>query len=535
VRRGVRFRGPARAWIRALAPVRAGIPVPTRGEARASARARMPAATRAVALVHARAAFRTPPWILASVRSGLGAPTRAGGVVRARARRRAPAWARIPGSARVGFLMLAGIQVLALIRVGFRGVGRGGLRAIRAAGFPRAAGLAPGLARNLAPDGRGHRAMVPRPACRSPPRLARWHPNTPRARGGPGMPIKVLARGPATGPGRMPAPGRVAADPGQEWIPGPGTARITGSPRAPTPGLGRGLGLTASRRRGAGWVPTAWHRRATHAVLARRCPASPGPHGLQERGGRVANPVPASGPPTGMAAAVRRTSHGRAAGVPERTPTRCRPVRVHPCPARPPARGAAAATVPARARMRGARRKRSRGTIVRDAVAVAAAGPSRPHRTVRPPWAVVSCWTAARRRAATCCPAGVPRRARTRRGVARGTGTRRRDATRPAAARAQAGPPGGAAPRAGTRRPPGRRTLALRRHVASGSRTEPGLAGEGPGAGPRISTLTWTRPRRTTGPAADPGPPGPVPGPAGDGAVPCCWPCWRSSLLRPVR
>ena len=63
--------------IRALAPVRPGIPVPTRAGARASARARMRAATRVAVPVHARAAFRTPAWILALAPSGLGVPTRA--------------------------------------------------------------------------------------------------------------------------------------------------------------------------------------------------------------------------------------------------------------------------------------------------------------------------------------------------------------------------------------------------------------------------------------------------------------------------
>ena len=325
----------------------------------------------------------------------------------------------------------------------------------------------------------------------------------------------------------------------------PGLARNPVSHgRAPTPGSGRGPGLTGRRRRAAGRVPAAWHSRAPRAVPARRRPASPGPHGLQERGG-AANLAWASEPPTGMAAAdrsVRRMSPGRAAGVPDRTPAHRRRVRVRPRPARPLARGAAAATVPVRARMRAARRKRWRGTKVCAAAGAAAAGPSRPRRGVRHRRAGMSCWTAVRPRAATCCPARVLhravacRRARTRRrAVAPFARTRRRDATRPTVAWAQAGPPGGAATRAGTRWPPGPRTLALRRHVASGRRTEPGLAGEGPAAGPRNSTQTWTRPPRTTGPAADPGAPGPVPGGAGGGCVPCCWPCWRSSSSRPVR
>jgi hypothetical protein len=212
--------------IRALAPVRAGIPVPTRGGTRASGRARMLVPTRVAVPVHTRAAFRTPAWILASVRSGPGVPTRAGVAVRARAGDRAPAWARTPGSARVGFLMLAGTRVPVLTRAGFRAVGRAGaLGAIHAVALPRAAGLVPGQARNPVPDGRGHRAMVRRPACRCPPRLARWHPKTPWARGGLGVPIKVLARGPATGAGRIQAPGRAAAGPGQETILGPVVAR----------------------------------------------------------------------------------------------------------------------------------------------------------------------------------------------------------------------------------------------------------------------------------------------------------------------
>src|SRR5215472_10918564 len=122
---------------------------------------------------------------------------------------RTPAWARIPGSARVGFPMLAGTRVPVLTRAGFRAVGRAGaLGAIRGVGFPQAAGLVPGLARNPVSHGRGHRATVRRPACRSPPRPARWDPKTPWAHGGPGVPIKVLARGPATGTGRIQAPGQ---------------------------------------------------------------------------------------------------------------------------------------------------------------------------------------------------------------------------------------------------------------------------------------------------------------------------------------
>jgi hypothetical protein len=160
--------------IRALAPARAGIPVPTRAGARASGRARMPVPTRVAVLVHARAAFRTPAWILASVRSGPGVPTRAGVAVRARAGHRTRAWAQTPGSARVGFLMLAGTRVPVLTRAGFRVVGRAGaLGVIHAVVLPRAAGPVPGQARNPVSDGRGHRAMVRRLACRSPPRLAR--------------------------------------------------------------------------------------------------------------------------------------------------------------------------------------------------------------------------------------------------------------------------------------------------------------------------------------------------------------------------
>ena len=328
------------------------------------------------------------------------------------------------------------------------------------------------------------------------------------------------------------------------------------------PGSGRGPGLTAHQRRRAGRAPTAAHGQVPYAVLARRRPARPEPHGLQERKRRAANPVPAqvSAARTGTAAAdrpVRRTSQGRAAGVPSRAPTPCRPARVRPCRTRLPARGAADAMVLAAARMRGARPKRWRGTRVRAAAAGGAAGPSsRPQPTVRPRWAVMSCWTAARRRAvvrrravmghraATRCPAGPRHLARTCRRARTGcraaaycaAGTCRRAATGPTAVQAQAGPPGRDAPRAGTRRPPGRRTLVpLRRCVASGSRTKHGLAGEGHAAGLRISMLTWTRPAPTTGLAAARGLPDPAPRPASAGSVPCWWPCWRSWSSRPAR
>ena len=360
------------------------------------------------------------------------------------------------------------------------------------------------------------------------------------------MPIRVPAHGPAPGPGRIPVPGQAGAGVGRKRILGPVAARRARSGRAPTPGSGHGRCLTARRRRGAGRAPTAWHG-PVYAIPVRR---RPGLHGPQERNGRAANPVPAGGRPTGTAEtdrSVRRTSQGRAAGAPGRAltrgTTRGQPIQAHPCPARP-AGGAVAATVPAPARMRAARRKRCRG--MRAPAAVAAPGPSRPHRTVRLRWAVMSRWTARRPRTAIWRPDGARpravarrrprpgRRARTRhRGVADcAAGTRRRDATGPTLARARAGPLGGAAPPDGTRRRPGRRTSASRRHATSGSTTVPGPPGQERAAGPPISTaLTWSR--RTTGPV--PGLPGPAPGPAGGGSVPCCWPCWRSSSSWPVR
>jgi hypothetical protein len=257
-------------------------------------------------------------------------------------------------------------------------------------------------------------------------------------------------------------------------------------------------------------------------------------------------------PRTGTAAAgrpVRQASQGRTADAPRRIPNRCRPARARPRRTRPSAPGAAVATVPGGARMRAAWRKCRRGTRARDAAAGGAAGPSsRPQRTVR------SCWAAMRRRATTRYLAGprhrdmtyrlgmTCRRVRTARRDMTGchavahcaAGTRRRDATRPTAGRAKVGPLGGDALRAGTRRPPGRGTpVPPRRRVTSRSRTKPGLAGEGPAAGPRIGRLPWTPLARTTGPAAARGLPGPVPGLADAGAVPCCWPCWRSWSSRP--
>jgi hypothetical protein len=377
----------------------------------------------------------------------------------------------------------------------------------------RAVGLVPGLAvdRNLVQAGCGHqatawqRATGRRPVYRSPRRLAHRLRRTPRARGGPVTPSRVPARDPAPEPGRIPVPDQAAGGLAREQIPGLVAARRPGSARDPMPDLGRGPGLTARPRLAAGLARTAGCDRMPRVVLARpRRQAHPGTHGLPERNGRAAHlvPVRAGEAKTGTAAAghpVRRTSQGRAAGAPSLAPTRCRPAQVRPCPARPPVLGAVAATVHGAARMRGARRKRWRGKKVREAVEGGVAGPSsRPQGIVRLRWAVMSCWSA----------------------------VRRRDVRRPGVARAQAGPPGGEASRAGTRRPPGRGTLVpRRRRLTSESRTKPGLAGEGRAAGPRIGRLPWTRPARTTRLAAVRGQPGPVPGPAGAGSVPWCWPC----------
>ena len=395
MRRGVRFRERARAWIRGLAPARAGSRVPVR--------ARIPASTGAPFPMRGRAAFRTPASILASARSGSAVPTRAGAVVRARAGIPARTHAVFLAPIRAGCRVRVCGRILVLILVGFRALGRAGAQvAIRAVVFPPALGS--GLARNLVMDGRGDRVMVRRPDCRFPPRLARRLPKITRARGGPGMPIKALARAPAAGPGRIPVPGQAAANP--ERIPGPVAGRRPGSARAPMPRSGRGPGLTSRRRCGAGRAPTAWHGRVPHAVLARRRPACLGPRGLKERSGQAANPAPARAnkPPAGTAAADRSvlpTPRGRATGVPDRAPAHCRLAPARPCLGRPPARGAGAATVPTRARMRAGRRKRSRGTRVRDAAAAGAAALSRPPRIVRPRWAAMSCWTALRRPAAT--------------------------------------------------------------------------------------------------------------------------------------
>ncbi len=349
-------------------------------------------------------------------------------------------------------------------------------------------------------------------------------------------------------------PGQAVAGLDREQIPGPDAARRPGSAHAPMPGSGRGRGRTARPRRGPGRASTAGHDRMPHAALTRPChPVRPGLHGLPERNGRPVNLVPArrNVPRSGTAAAgcpALPVSHGRAAGEPSRVPTHCRPAQTRPCPGRPPVPGAVAATVPAPARTRGARRKRWWGETVREAAADgAAARSSRPHRTVRPRWAAMSCWAAMRRRAGTRWPTGIrwpagawrhravtsPQTRTGSRAVAHCVaGTRRLAATGPTAARA--GPPTDDALRGGARRPPDRRTL---RHcrVTSGSRTKPGTAAEGPAAVPRIGTLPLTRPSRTTGPAAVPGPPGPVPEAAGAGSVPCCLPCWRSWSSRPGR
>ena len=451
---------------------------------------------------------------------------------------------------RAVFLVASRVGFLVLIRAVFRGPGRAGFpAAIRAVASQPAGGLVPGLtfARELILAG-GHRATVRRPASRSPPRLARRPPGIPRARRAPVTPIRVSAPGPAPEPGRIPVPGQAVAGLDREQIPGPDAARRPGSAHAPMPGSGRGRGRTARPRRGPGRASTAGHDRMPHAALTRPChPVRPRPHGLPERNGRPVNLVSArrNVPRGGTAAAgcpALPVSHGRATGEPSRVPTHCRPAQTRPCPGRPPVPGAVAATVPAPARTRGARRKCWRGETVHEAAADGAAVPSsRPHRTVRLHWAAMSCWAAMRRRAGTRWPTGAwrhravtsPQTRTGSRAVAHCVaGTRRLAATGPTAARA--GPPTDDALRGGARRPPDRRTL---RHcrVTSGSRTKPGTAAEGPAAVPRIGTLPLTRPSRTTGPAAVPGPPGPVPEAAGAGSVPCCLPCWRSWSSRPGR
>jgi hypothetical protein len=481
VRRAVPSRESAQAWIQA----RAEIPAPIRAVFRTPVCARI--------LASGHAVFRTP------------------------------VCARILPRTRAVFRVTACAGLLVRIRVVSRMQTRAGsLVPVRAVASHPAAGLVPGLAfaRNLVRAGWPDQATVRHLASRSPPLLARRPSRTPWARGGPVMPIRVSARGPVHGPGRIPVPGQAPVGLDQDQIPGPVAVRRPGSARAPMRGSGQGPGRTGCPRRGAALALTAGHDLMPRVALARpRRPARPGLHGLPEQNGRAAIPVPApvsvSVPRTGTVAAgrparpLRLAPQGRAAGVLSRVPNHCRPTRARPCRTRPSAPGAAVATVPAAARMRAVQRKRWRGKRACDAAAGGVIGPSsRPQRTVRPPRAVVSCWAA----------------------------MRRRDATRSAAGRAKADPPGGDTLRAATRRAPGRGTLVPpRRRVTSGSRTKPGLAGEGHVAGPRISRLSWIRPARTTGPAAARGPPGPVPGLAGAGAVPCCWPCWRSWSSRPGR
>ncbi len=215
-RRAVPSPGPARAWIR--------------DGARASARVRMLALICAAFLARAPAAFLTPAWMLASARSGFAVPARAGVLVQASAGLRAPARARVLVSVHAGLRPPACAGILVLIRAEFRVAARAGTPAlIRAVGCHPAPGLV--FARKLVLAGRGQRE-VQRPGCRSPPRLARRPRRTPRARGGPGMPIRVLGRGPAPEPGRTPVPGRAAAGLGRERIL---AARRAGSGRAPGP------------------------------------------------------------------------------------------------------------------------------------------------------------------------------------------------------------------------------------------------------------------------------------------------------------
>jgi len=187
----------------------------------------------------------------------------------------------------------------------------------------------------------------------------------------------------------------------------------------------------------------------------------------------------------------------RDAGVPPRNPARYATARVHPSRTRPPpGSGVAVATAPVPARTRAATGTLT-GARPSAAVAGGVAGPSRGLRT-RPRWAATPCWAATCPPPATRCPGatacrGAPGCPRVR---------ECRGETGPTVARARPG--------------------AARDHRGrSGSRMKPGPAGRAGGS--RTRRLASIRPRRTTGPAAVPGPPGRALGPAGAEGGSCCW------------
>jgi hypothetical protein len=279
--------------------------VPTRAGSQEPVRPRILAQIPVVFLVAARVVFRIRvcAWILALIRARLLVRACAPILLRIRGVFRVTVWAGLLVRIRGAFLVAA--------RAGSRTpTHAGSLVPVRAVASHPAAGLVPGLAfaRNLVRAGWPDRATVRHPASRSPPRLARRPPRTPRARGGPVTPIRVSARGPAPGPDWILVPGQALAALDRDQIPGPVAVRRPGSARALMPGSGRGHGRTARPRRGAGLGPTAGHDLMPRAALARpRRPARPGLHGLPGRNGRAAIPVPAqaSVPRTGTAAARR--------------------------------------------------------------------------------------------------------------------------------------------------------------------------------------------------------------------------------------
>ena len=305
------------------------------------AAAQAPAVTHATAAVHGPLAIR----VVATAPARIPLPIRAGTLVPVRAACRIPAWILASGLSGRAARTRAGVVVRA--HTGLRMPARARILA-----SPRAGVLVLTRAGILALARAGDLALI-RAECRA----------TRRA----GAPVAI----------RVEVFHRAGTD--RVWIPRPVVTRRPGSARAAMPRSGRGPGLTMGA---ADRAPTAGHGRMPRAVLARHRLG----HGLPDR---AANLVQArvTRPLTGTAVVDRLMllgSRGRAAGVPILAPTRCRPARVHPCPATPSAPGAAAATVPARAPMRGVLRKRRRGTRVRDAAAADAAGPSRRHRTVQP-------------------------------------------------------------------------------------------------------------------------------------------------------